>query len=37
MTSDRDFKVFIDLMLTEMGYLNEIGQFEIPEEEKQEW
>ena len=35
-SNDRDFRKFIDLMLTELGYLNKNGQFEIPQEEKEQ-
>ena len=34
MKNDPDFRVFIDDMLREMGYLNENGQFEIINQEE---
>ena len=30
---DKDFRQIIDVMLTEMGYLNSRGEFEIPPDE----
>ena len=32
--SDPEFKNFIDLLLNEMGYLNQSGEFCIPDSEQ---